>query len=59
MAIDVLFSVNEYDKDGDVHDPGIFLHFGNVKIKVAESVSDLTDFINQIKRIQKEIVENY
>ena len=27
--VDVCFSVNEYDCDGDISDKGIFLHFGN------------------------------
>ena len=59
MAASPLFSINEYDKDGDICETGIFLHFGETRIKIAESVSDITEFINNIKNIQKEIVENY
>ena len=44
MASKPTFSVNEYDKDGDISESGIFLHFGIAKIKVAESVEEAVKF---------------
>jgi hypothetical protein len=47
--VKILFSVNEYDKDGDLINFGIFLHFGETKIKVA---SDMGGFKNVIAKLQ-------
>jgi len=33
---DIIFSVHDYDQDGDAVDRGIFLHFGETRVKVAE-----------------------
>jgi hypothetical protein len=33
----VMFSVNDYDSDGDIRDRGIFLNFGDTRIKVADN----------------------
>lgn len=54
----VTFSVNEYDSDGDVSERGIFIHFGNVRVKVGERVDDLTSVIDQLTSCRKEIVDN-
>ncbi len=29
---DIMFSVNEYDRDGDCTEKGIFLHFGETRL---------------------------
>ena len=54
------FLVNLYDRDGDELSEGIFLYFvDDVIVKVADSPSDFTDFIEYIKGIEQEISENY
>ncbi len=53
------FSVNEYDKDGDVVDSGIFIHFENTRVKVADDVAGLALFREQLAAIETEIRENY
>jgi hypothetical protein len=58
MIQKVLFSVGEYDYEGDVTDRGVFLHFGNTKIKACDTVNDFANFVKQIKNIQDEL-ENY
>ena len=37
---DIVFSVNEYDSDGDATDKGVFLHFGETRVKAADSIED-------------------
>lgn len=59
MDINVLFSINRYDRDGDINEIGIWLHFGDTSVKVAETLEDLSGFINQLKEMFQEIEENY
>jgi hypothetical protein len=56
---DILFSVNEYDRDGDVAEMGIFLHFGDVKVKVANSIENFKTIIPCMQSIVDEISANY
>jgi len=56
---DLMFSVNEYDSDGDVSEFGIFLHFDDVKIKVSDSIEEFSDFIKHLQSIDQEIKENW
>jgi hypothetical protein len=53
------FTINDYDKDGDIFDAGIFLHFGDTRIKVGKTMDDLDYFIRSLKEMKKEIKENY
>ncbi len=53
------FSINDYDSDGDVVESGVFLHFHETKIKVANSDFDFVSFIDHLKGMHKEIVENW
>lgn len=55
----ILFSVNEYDKDGDITEEGIYLHFGEFKVRVAKDMDDFHAFIGQIQGMSEEIAENY
>ena len=56
---DVLFSVNTYDRDGDCLETGIFLHFGETQIKVADTISEFVQVAERISSMEKEIRENY
>jgi hypothetical protein len=56
---DILFSVHEYDRDGDISDPGIFLHFGNTKIKAADDLAGLRRVIEHLNGMVQEIEDNY
>ena len=53
------FSVNSYDHEGDEFEEGIFLHFENTRIKVADDLAGLNNFIEHLQRMQKEILEIY
>lgn len=53
------FSVNDYDKDGDVVEYGIYLHFGDTRILVAETIYEFKRFVDRISSMPKEIEENY
>lgn len=51
----ILYSIDEYDKDGDRSEEGIYLHFGDTKIKIADRlentpgvIADLEQLINQL-----------
>ena len=54
-----LFSVNSYDRDGDISSKGIFLHFGDVRIKVADSHRGFDAFVKYLETMSEEIIENY
>lgn len=53
------FSVNSYDNDGDRTESGIYLNFGEVRIRVAENINEFSDFISHLEKIHVEIEENY
>lgn len=56
---DILYSINEYDQDGDCIDEGVFLHFGQTKIKVADTLEEFCGVANHINDILKEIEKYY
>ena len=56
---DIVFSVNEYDRDGDVTDKGVFLHFGETRVKAADSIDDFRSIVQHMKTMVSEIEENY
>ena len=56
---DILFSVNSYDQDGDINATGIFLHFGEVSVKVAENLDDFIKVAERITGMIEEIKDNY
>ena len=56
---DVKFYIHEYDKDGYAYENGVFLHFGNTRIKVAENFQQFEEFCEKLQNIKHEIVENY
>lgn len=53
------FSVNLYDKDGDILEEGIFLHIGDITTIKFKDVSELDDFTHALSSTVKEIRENY
>jgi hypothetical protein len=56
---DILFSVHDYDKDGDVISSGIFLHFGETRIKVADNLDEFKKVTERISGMVDEIRDNY
>ena len=55
--MDIFFTINRYDRDGDLIDNGIFLHFDETIIKVAETIEEYDKIINHVISIKKEIIE--
>lgn len=59
------FSVNSYDKDGDLFEKGIFLHlrydkhYSLVSLKVGERLNDIDALVANLLSIKEEIRENY
>ena len=56
---EILFSVNDYDSDGDKIEKGIYRHFGNTRIKVSDTSEDFDKFILNLTGMAKEIKDNY
>lgn len=56
---EIRFSVNRYDRDGDISETGIYLHFGDTAVKVAETVRELEEVVDVLSLIVAEIKENY
>ena len=52
------FSVDRCDKDGDVWDEGIFLHFGETSICIAENINEYQAFVKKLEDMTQEIEEN-
>ncbi len=54
----IMFSINDYDRTGYCVDKGIFLHFGNTRVKAAENIEDFKTIIecfnNMIYEIENE-----
>lgn len=59
MDNDVLFSVHDYDQDGDILERGIFLHFGSTRVKVAETLKEFKTVTDTISGMAEEIKDNY
>lgn len=57
--MNVLFSLSAYDSEGDCVEDGVFLHFGDTRIKVGTTMEDLDSIIDQLKSIRVEIEETY
>jgi hypothetical protein len=53
------FSINSYDKDGDIIDVGVFLHYDDVTIYIADTLNSFKEHIKHLENIAKEISENY
>lgn len=56
---DIYFSVHDYDFEGDIFDNGVFLHFGETRIKVAENPDEFKAVAKRINGMAEEITENY
>lgn len=58
-AKDILFSVHEYDKDGDRTEAGIFLHFGSTRVLVSTSIEDFREIVGHFQNMIEEIETVY
>lgn len=56
--MNVTFSVNEYDFEGDIMEKGIYLHFNNTKIKVADTIEEYKKLVDDLESIAEELDEN-
>ena len=56
---DIVFSVNEYDSDGDATDKGVFLHFGEARVKAADSIDDFLSIVQHMNAMVREIEDIY
>ena len=54
----VCFTVNEYDQDGGLVERGIYLHFGDTRIRVGD-LSELRQVAKTLSTMVAEIQENY
>jgi hypothetical protein len=55
----VLFSVNSYDEDGTIIAEGIFLHFGNCVVRIAETFEEFEAQVRSFNDMVQEIKTNY
>ena len=54
-----LFSVNDYDREGDLMAKGIYLHFGETRVKASDSLDEFREIIEHFESMVREIEENY
>jgi hypothetical protein len=57
--IDVMASLHEYDYKGDVRKVGMFLHFGEVRVHVAQDLEGFRAFRKKLEDIEAEFVEHH
>ena len=58
--MDITFSKNIYDSDGDKFRDGIVLHFEKTGFMlIVKNLDELNSMINNLQRIHKEIFETY
>lgn len=55
--IKVEFEVNTFDKDGDLIEEGIYLHFNSCRIRVAGSMDEYYSLVSHLERMGAEISE--
>jgi hypothetical protein len=55
--MEITFSSNLYDDDGDVYSEGIFLHFGECFILKVSDISELENLIEQLQQVKEELCE--
>jgi len=51
----VFYSINDYDFEGDITEEAVYLHFGETRIKIADTVKQSSEFFEQMEKIYKEI----
>jgi len=57
--IDITFSINRFDEDGDCVECGIYLHFGDTTIRIGNHVKDAVLLKGQIDKIVGKILYEY
>jgi hypothetical protein len=57
--MDIGFTVNLHDKDGDVFDKCLLLHFNDTFILKISNLKELDNIIKQLQDIKTEVKENY
>ncbi len=57
--MDIGFSINQHDKDGDKFDDCLLLHFNDTFLLRLADVKELEEVIKQLQTIKNEVVENY
>ena len=55
----IMFSVNSYDKDGELDGKGIFLHFGETRVYVAPNIEEFRKIIPHFESMIEEIETEY
>jgi len=59
MILNITFSKNLYDKDGDIYDDCIVLHLTENTLLRVESIEEIKNIASQLIKIAKELDENY
>lgn len=57
--MDIGFSIDMHDKDGDKFDDCLLLHFNDTFLLRLADVKELDEVIKKLQDIKKEVVENY
>lgn len=56
--IDITFSIDRFDEDGDCVECGIYLHFGDTAIRIGNHTKDAVLLKEQIDKIVDEILNS-
>jgi hypothetical protein len=53
----ISYSINDYDGDGNLYDKGIFLHFNDIRLKIAKDREELKKFFEAMENLKKHLLE--
>jgi hypothetical protein len=56
---EITFSINRYDKDGNVFEEGVFLNFGETSVKAANSIEEFKSILFHFQAMIVEIETDY
>ena len=51
MELELMFSIHHYHRDGSKFEDGIYLHFGETRIRVAEDPNEYLEFVNHLQQM--------
>ena len=57
--MNIEFSIDQYDKDGDKFDDCLLLHFNDTFLLRLADVKELDEVIKKLQDIRTEVVDNY
>jgi len=56
--MDITYSIDLYDKDGDVYETGVYLSFNDTMIRF-KNYNEFSDFVDMLPNMREEILSEF